>query len=49
MDYSAANQELWNLIIQLGFIACAIWAANALRRKVPFMKKVIDMVGLVDR
>ena len=37
MDYSAANTGLWNLIIQLGFIACAIVAANVLRRKVPFM------------
>ena len=47
MDYSAANQELWNLIIQLGFIACAIWAANALRRKVPFMKKVLMPVSVI--
>lgn len=47
MDYSAANQGLWNLIIQLGFIACAIVAANALRRKVPFMKKVLLPVSVM--
>ena len=47
MDYSAANTELWNLIIQLGFIACAIVAANALRRKVPFMKKVLLPVSVM--
>ena len=47
MDYSAANTGLWNLIIQLGFIACAIIAANVLRRKVPFMKKVLLPVSVM--
>jgi len=47
MDYSAANTGLWNLIIQLGFIACAIVAANVLRRKVPFMKKVLLPVSVM--
>ena len=47
MDYSAANTGLWNLIIQLGFIACAIWAANALRRKVPFMRKMLLPVSVM--
>ncbi len=47
MDYSAANTELWNLIIQLGFIACAIVAANVLRRKVPFMRKVLLPVSVM--
>ena len=47
MDYSAANTELWNLIIQLGFIAAAIVGANILRRKVPFMKKVLLPVSVM--
>lgn len=47
MDYSAANEGLWNLIIQLGFIACAIVAANALRRKVPFMRKMLMPVSVM--
>lgn len=47
MDYSTANTALWNLIIQLGFIACAIVAANILRRKVPFMKKVLLPVSVM--
>jgi len=47
MDYSAANTGLWNFIIQLGFIACAIVAANALRRKVPFMRKLLMPVSVM--
>ena len=47
MDYSAANTGLWNLIIQLGFIACAILAANMLRRKVPFMRKLLMPVSVM--
>lgn len=47
MDYSAANAELWNLIIELGCIACAIWGANALRRKVPFMRKMLLPVSVM--
>ena len=47
MDYSAVNHDLWNLIIQLGFIACAIWGANILRRKVPFMNKLLMPVSVM--
>jgi len=47
MDYSAANTELWNLIIQLGFIASAIVAANMLRRKVPFIRKGLMPVSVM--
>lgn len=47
MDYSAANAELWNLIIQLGFIGCAIVFANMLRRKVPFMRKMLLPVSVM--
>ena len=47
MDYSAANTELWNLIMQLGFIACAIVGANILRRRVPFMRKMLLPVSVM--
>ena len=39
MDYSAANTQLWNSIIQIGIIAAAILVANVLRRKIPFIRK----------
>lgn len=47
MDYSAANAGLWNLIIQLGFIASAIVAANVLRRKVAFIRKGLMPVSVM--
>ena len=39
MDYSAANAELWNSILQISILAVTILAANVLRRKVPFIRK----------
>ncbi len=36
MDFSAANAQLWNPIIQMGIIAGVILIANTLRRKVKF-------------
>ncbi len=38
MDYSAQNVALWNPIIQIGLIAIVILLANALRRKVAFIR-----------
>lgn len=35
MDFSAANEALWNPIIQFGIIAFLILLANVLRRKIP--------------
>ncbi|MBO4987646.1 MAG: hypothetical protein J6C63_02215 [Lachnospiraceae bacterium] len=35
MDFSVANQALWNPIIQFGIIAFLILLANVLRRKIP--------------
>ena len=32
MDYSAANHQLWNVIIQLGYIAGVVLLANYLRQ-----------------
>ena len=35
MDFSAANEALWNPIIQFGIVAFLILLANVLRRKIP--------------
>lgn len=39
MDFSAANTELWNPVIQIGMIALLILLANVLRRKITFVQK----------
>ena len=39
MDFSAANIELWNPVIQMGIIAGMILLANTLRRKILFFQK----------
>ena len=38
MDFSAANTELWNPIVQVGTIAALILFANVLRRKIKFIR-----------
>jgi ESS family glutamate:Na+ symporter len=38
MDYSRANQAVWNVIIQFGIIAGVILVSNFLRRKIPFVR-----------
>lgn len=38
MDYSAANQQLWNPLLQACIIAVFVIVANIIRRKVPFFK-----------
>ncbi len=38
MDFSAANEALWNPIIQFGIIAFLILLANVLRRKIPVVQ-----------
>lgn len=38
MDYSAQNTALWSPIIQIGLIALVILIANAVRRKVSFVR-----------
>ena len=47
MDYSAANSSLWNIIIQLGLIAGAILAANALRTKVRAIRQAMMPVAVM--
>lgn len=41
MDYSASNTALWNAILQIVIIAVTILVANALRRKVSFIRKAM--------
>lgn len=47
MDYSAANTSLWNIIIQLGFIAAAILVASLLRQKIKFFRKSMLPVAVL--
>ena len=47
MDYSAANQSLWNIIIQLGLIAGAILLAMLLRQKLGFIRKSLMPVAVL--
>lgn len=47
MDYSAANQNLWNFIIQIGYIALAILLADFLRKRVKFIEKLMMPVAVL--
>ena len=47
MDYSAANVQLWNGIIQLGYIAAAILLCNRLRNRVEFIRKAMMPVAVM--
>lgn len=46
MDYSAANQGLWDFIIQIGYISLAILIADLLRR-IKFIKKMMMPVAVL--
>jgi ESS family glutamate:Na+ symporter len=47
MDYSAANQSLWGIIIQLGLIAGAVLLANFLRAKLSFVRKSMMPIAVL--
>ena len=47
MDYSAANQELWNSVIQLGYVAVVILLANFMRRNLDFIRKSMIPVAVL--
>ena len=47
MDYSAANHSLWNIIIQMGILACAILLANFLRQRIPVVRKSLMPVAVL--
>ena len=47
MDYSAANHALWNIIVQLGFIAAAILLANFLRQKLAFIRRSLMPIAVL--
>ena len=41
MDYSAANTQLWNMLIQIGIIALMLVISNILRHRIPLIKKTL--------
>lgn len=47
MDYSAANHQLWNVVIQIAYIAVAILLADLLRRKVKIIRKLMMPVAVL--
>ena len=47
MDYSAANHELWNVIIQLGYIAIVVLIGNCLRQTVKPVRKTMLPVAVL--
>ncbi len=47
MDYSAANHELWSIIIQLGLIAGAILLAQFLRQKLSIIRKSLMPIAVL--
>ena len=47
MDYSAANKDLWNIIIQLGMIAGVLLVANFLRQKLSFVRRSMMPIAVL--
>ena len=47
MDYSAANNGVWNAMLQLGYIAAVILIANFLRRNIEFIRKSMIPVAVL--
>lgn len=47
MDFSAANTALWNVMMQFGFIATVMLVSNALRRKVPLIRKSLMPTAVI--
>lgn len=47
MDYSAANHELWNVIVQFGYIAAVILIAVALRQTIKPIRKTMLPIAVL--
>ncbi len=47
MDYSAANVDLWNSMIQVGIISVLVLFCNVVRLKVPFVKKSLMPTAVI--
>jgi ESS family glutamate:Na+ symporter len=47
MDYSYANSDLWNIIIQSGIIAAVILVSTVLRRKVKFVRNSLMPTAVI--
>ena len=39
MDFSAANTALWNIVVQLGILSCAVIVSTMLARKIPGLRR----------
>lgn len=39
MDFSAANGQIWNPVLQICLLAIMVLIATVIRKKVPFIKK----------
>lgn len=47
MDTSAANVQLWNVILQFGILSVALLVANSLRRKIPIIEKSLMPISVL--
>lgn len=47
MDFSSANLALWNVMVQFGFIAGVMLVANALRRKIPMIRRSLMPTAVI--
>jgi ESS family glutamate:Na+ symporter len=47
MDFSSVNTVLWNVMMQFGFIAAVMLVSNALRRKVPVIRKSLMPTAVI--
>ena len=47
MDYSAANTQLWTMLVQIGIIAFMLVISNIIRQKVPLIKKTLMPTSVI--
>ena len=47
MDFSSANLALWNVMVQFGFLAGVMLIANALRRKIPVIRRSLMPTAVI--
>lgn len=47
MDYSAANTQLWTILVQIGIIAFMLVISNIIRQKVPLIKKTLMPTSVI--
>lgn len=47
MDFTMSNSLLWNFILQMGIIASILILANILRRKIPFLRRMLMPTAVI--